>query len=108
MTLNGIDGRALQHSTIATSSSKPLVSYSVACLKARFIVTSRADKPREYFAKFLQTADEAIDYRDIPATVIDDWQDAEVLLPVTAEEFHAIQQFIKIRRLESLPSQLGK
>ena len=61
-------------------------------------MTSRADKPREYFAPLLDLADDKIDYAEIPATTAADWQDAEVLLPVTAEEFHAIQEFISDRR----------
>jgi hypothetical protein len=59
---------------------------------------ARLDKPREYFAKPLGAPDDGIDYSEIPATTAADWQDAEVRLPVTAEEFRAIQEFLRIRR----------
>jgi hypothetical protein len=42
--------------------------------------------------------DGAIDYSEIPATTAADWQDAEVLLPVTPEEFRAIKEFLQARR----------
>jgi hypothetical protein len=58
----------------------------------------RRDKPREYFAKLLNIPEEKIDYSEIPATSRADWEDAEVLLPVSAEEFKAIQEFIVNRR----------
>ena len=58
----------------------------------------RRDKPREYFAKLLNVPEEKIDYSEIPATTPADWEDAEVLLPVSAEEFKAIQEFIQHRR----------
>jgi hypothetical protein len=61
-------------------------------------MTSRPDKPREYFARLLDLPDEAIDYSEIPATDAADWQDAEVLLPVTQEEFRAIKEFLQTLR----------
>jgi hypothetical protein len=64
-------------------------------------MSTRPDKPREYFAKLLDTPDDEIDYSDIPATAAADWQDAEVLLPVTAEEFRAIRDFLQSRRRQS-------
>jgi hypothetical protein len=57
-------------------------------------MATRSDKPKEYFAKLLDIPEEKIDYRDIPRTTAADWEDAEVLLPVTAEEFRAIKRFI--------------
>lgn len=57
------------------------------------MMNTRADRPRECFAKLLDLPDEAIDYAEIPATTAADWQDAEVLLPVTPEEFRAIKEF---------------
>ena len=51
-----------------------------------------------YFAKLLRTREEDIDYSDIPPTTRVDWEDAEVLLPVSEEEFRAIKQFISDRR----------
>jgi hypothetical protein len=59
---------------------------------------TRPDRPREYFAKLLDQPDDEIDYSEIPATTAADWQDAEVLLPVTPEEFRAIKQFVQTRR----------
>jgi hypothetical protein len=56
------------------------------------------DRPREYFAKLLDQPDDAIDYAEIPATTAADWQDAEVLLPVTPQEFRAIKKFVQTRR----------
>jgi hypothetical protein len=61
-------------------------------------MNTRPDKPKEYFAKLLDIPDEEIDYSDIPPTTPDGWKDAEVLLPVTPEEFRAIKQFIRRRR----------
>jgi hypothetical protein len=64
-------------------------------------MSTREDKPREYFAKLLDVPDEKIDYREIPATTRADWEDAEVLLPVSAQEFRAIKEFIEERRRRS-------
>jgi hypothetical protein len=61
-------------------------------------MTSRVDKPRDYFATLLDQRDEDIDYAEIPATTRADWEDAEVLLPVTADEFRAIKEFVLSRR----------
>jgi len=61
-------------------------------------MTTRPDRPREYFAKLLDQPDEEIDYSEIPPTAAADWQDAEVLLPVTPEEFQAIRKFVETRR----------
>ena len=61
-------------------------------------MNTRADRPREYFGKLLDLADEEIDYSEIPPTSRADWRDAEVLLPVTVEEFRAIKDFIDRRR----------
>jgi hypothetical protein len=41
-----------------------------------------------------------IDYSDNPPTSKADWEDAEVLFPVSAEELEAIKRFIRERRLE--------
>ena len=57
-------------------------------------MNTRPDKPKEYFATLLDTPDEEIDYSQIPATTVADWEHAEILLPVTAEEFRAIKQFV--------------
>ena len=64
-------------------------------------MSTRPDKPKEYFAKLLDTPEAGIDYSEIPPTTPADWEDAEVLLPVTAEEFQAIKQFIHRRREQS-------
>ena len=61
-------------------------------------MSTRPDRPRDYFAKLLGQRDEDIDYSDVPATTRADWQHAEVLLPVTAEEFRAIREFVETRR----------
>ena len=61
-------------------------------------MSTRVDKPREYFAKFLDGSEGEIDYREIPATAAADWEDAEVLLPVTGNEFRAIEKFIWTHR----------
>jgi hypothetical protein len=63
-------------------------------------MNTRPDKPKEYFAKLLDTPEEKIDYSQIPATTVADWKHAEILLPVTAEEFRAIKPFILRRREE--------
>jgi len=61
-------------------------------------MSTRPDKPLEYFSKLLDVPDDKIDYSEVPATTAADWQDAEVLLPVTPEEFRAIRQFLRSRR----------
>jgi hypothetical protein len=68
-------------------------------------MSTRADKPREYFSKLLDTPEEEIDYQEIPRTAAVDWQDAEVLFPVTENEFRAIEKFIWSHRpKEMMPS----
>ncbi len=66
-------------------------------------MSMREDKPKAYFARLLDIPEKQIDYREIPATTAADWQDAEVLLPVTAEEFRAIKKFIRARREQISP-----
>jgi hypothetical protein len=61
-------------------------------------MSTRPDKPLEYFSKLLDVPDDKTDYSEVPATTAADWQDAEVLLPVTPEEFRAIKQFLRSRR----------
>ena len=61
-------------------------------------MSTRPIKPKEYFEKFLATHEDKIDYSEIPPTTAVDWDDAEVLFPVTAEEFRAIKIFINRRR----------
>ena len=55
----------------------------------------RSDKSENYFERLLNTPEKAIDYSEIPATIVADWEDAEVLLPVTAEQFQAIKRLIR-------------
>lgn len=64
-------------------------------------MSTRPDKPRDYFAKLLDIPEDEIDYSEIPPTTAADWKDAEVLLPVTPEEFRAIKKFIGRRRKSS-------
>jgi hypothetical protein len=65
---------------------------------------TRRDKPKEYFGKVLDVTDEEIDHSEVPPTTAADWQNAEVLLPVTAEEFQTIRRFVRRRREQSSPS----
>ena len=58
----------------------------------------RPIKPKEYFAKFLATPEDKIDYSEIPPTTAAEWDGAEILFPVTAEDFLAIKTFINRRR----------
>ena len=67
------------------------------------MMKARADQPKEHFARLLDVADDRIDYGEIPATAAVDWKNAEVLLPVSAEKFRAIGQFIRARRQERGP-----
>lgn len=67
-------------------------------------MSTRADKPKEYFAKLLNTPEDKIDYSQIPATTRADWENAEVLFPVTADEFREIRKFIEARRERSHPT----
>ena len=64
---------------------------------------TRPDKPKEYFAKLLDVTDEQIDYSEVSSTIVADWENAEVLLPVTAEEFQTIRRFVR-RREHNRPS----
>ena len=64
----------------------------------------RPDKPKEYFAKLLDVTDEEIDYSEVSSTTAADWENAEVLLPVTAEEFQTIRRFVRRRREHNRPS----
>jgi hypothetical protein len=61
-------------------------------------MSERPVRPKEYFAKLLAIPGDKIDYSDIPATTTADWEGAEALFPVTAEEFRAIKEFIRDRR----------
>jgi hypothetical protein len=61
-------------------------------------MNTRPDKPKGYFSKLLDTPEDEIDYSEIPPTTKTDWENAEVLFPVTFEEFRAIKQFIRKRR----------
>jgi predicted transcriptional regulator len=61
-------------------------------------MTTRTVKPKEYFAKLLDMPEDEIDYREIPRSTAGDWEDAEVLLPLTAEEFTAVLHFLRARR----------
>jgi len=64
-------------------------------------MSAREDKPRGYFTKLLDVSDDDIDYSEIPPTSRSDWEDAEILFPVSAEKFQAIRQFIRERRQQS-------
>ena len=70
-------------------------------------MSSRPDKPKAYFSKLLDVPDDAIDYSEIPPTTRADWEDAEVLFPVTYEEFEAIKRFIRDRRSGQVHHQPG-
>jgi hypothetical protein len=66
-------------------------------------MSTRPDKPKEYFATLLNTPEDKIDYSEIPATSRADWEDAEVLFPVTPDEFREIKKFILTRREHGTP-----
>jgi hypothetical protein len=68
-------------------------------------MNTRPIKPKEYFQKLVDIRDEDIDYTDSPPPTAADWEDAEVLFPVTAEEFRAITQFILTRRRQNSEDQ---
>jgi hypothetical protein len=68
-------------------------------------MTTRPINPKEYFHKLLDIRDDDIDYADSPPTTAADWEGAEVLLPVTAEEFRAITEFILARRQQNSEDQ---
>jgi hypothetical protein len=50
-------------------------------------MNTRPDKPKDYFSKLLDMPENEIDYSEIPLTSKADWAGAEVLLPITMEEF---------------------
>jgi hypothetical protein len=64
----------------------------------KYIMSTRPLKPKEYFQRLLDVREDQIDYTDSPPTTAADWEDAEVLFPVTPEEFRAIKKFILTRR----------
>ena len=64
-------------------------------------MSGRPAKPKEYFTKLLAIPEDQIDYTDSPPTTRADWEDAEVLFPMTAEEFRDVKRRILDRRLES-------
>jgi hypothetical protein len=64
-------------------------------------MNTREDKPKAYFSRLLDVPDEEIDYGEIPPTSRADWENAEVLLPVTVEEFQAIKKFLRDRRRQN-------
>lgn len=53
-------------------------------------MSERPVKPKEYFAKLLAVPEDKIDYTDSPPTKRADWEGAEILVPITSEEFRAI------------------
>lgn len=61
-------------------------------------MSTRPLKLKEYFQRLLDIPEDQIDYTDSPPTTAADWKDAEVLFPVTPEEFRAIKKFILTRR----------
>lgn len=61
-------------------------------------MSTRPLKPKEYFQRLLDILEDQIDYTDSPPTTAADWEDAEVLFPVTPEEFRAIKKFILTQR----------
>jgi len=68
----------------------------------RYIMSTHPLKPKEYFQRLLDVPEDQIDYTDSPPTTAADWEDAEVLFPVTPEEFRAIKKFILTRREQDL------
>ncbi len=61
-------------------------------------MATKPTKPRSYFAKFLATKDEAIDYSESPPTTSADWENAEILLPVDRKTFKEVEAKLKRRR----------
>jgi hypothetical protein len=61
-------------------------------------MSDRPVKPKEYFAKLLSISEDKIDYADSPPTSKADWRDAEVLFPLTAEEFRWVKDLVLDRR----------
>jgi len=66
--------------------------------KVRFIMSERPFKPKEYFEKLLTIPEQEIDYTESPSTKTADREGAEVLFPITPEEFRAFREFIRDRR----------
>ena len=56
------------------------------------------DKLKAFLDDLYTMPESSVDYRNAPKTTAADWENAEVLLPVTREEFNAIQDFIATRR----------
>jgi hypothetical protein len=62
-------------------------------------MTASHDPKLEAFLDELCAKPEAaIDYVNAPKTTAEDWKDAEVLLPVSRDEFKAIERFLEALR----------
>jgi len=61
-------------------------------------MSERPFKRKEYFEKLLTIPEQEIDYTESPSTKTADWEGAEVLFPITPEEFRAFREFIRDRR----------
>jgi hypothetical protein len=60
-------------------------------------------KPKAYFKTLLDMPEGGTHDVENPPTAAADWNEAEFLLPVTPDEFHAIETFIKRRRSRKSP-----
>lgn len=68
-------------------------------------MTVSIDPKLQAFLDQLATQPEvAVDYLNAPKTTLEDWQNAEALLPVTREEFQLIEQFLADHRTQNPPS----
>jgi uncharacterized DUF497 family protein len=93
MVLGELYGRVVVAGNAVSSRCGRRMPWSV-----KYIMSTRPLKPKEYFQRLLDLPEDQIDYTDSPPTTAADWEDAEVLFPVTPEEFHAIKKFILTRR----------
>jgi hypothetical protein len=66
------------------------------------------DKLRAFLDELYAMPESAVDYQSAPKTTASDWDDAEVLLPVTRGEFNAIQEFIAERRAKENGSNMSQ
>lgn len=62
------------------------------------MTTSHDPKLKAFLDKLCAMPESAVDYANAPKTTAEDWKDAEVLLPVSRDEFKAIEEFLSVRR----------
>ena len=64
-------------------------------------MTPSSDELNKFLDELCALPESAIDYTNAPKTTAEDWKDAEVLLPVSHDEFKAIEKFLATLRMKN-------